>query len=135
MDAPGFAGRAHELATEAPGARPRLAEGVGAARYEAATGRRLERPDPVDPSHDFRDPEFGVRIDLKGPVPPLGGPVPDERLGGLIAKIVREADLSSGSDMVLVDTLGLTEAQRGRVRAAVETRVRSGKSVVFMRDN
>lgn len=91
MDASGFADRARELATEAPGARPRLAEGVGAARYEAATGRRLERPQPADPSYDFRDAVLGLRIDLKGPVPPLGGPVPDERLEGLIAKIVREA--------------------------------------------
>lgn len=134
MDASSFGERAAELAVEAPFQRPRVLEGIGAARYEAATGRRLERPTPVDPSYDFRDVELDARIDLKGPLPPRGGPVPDDRVAGLIEAVVWESNVSSGCDMVLVDTLGLTEAQRGRVRAAVAQRVRSSKTIAFLED-
>lgn len=136
-EAPGLEARARELAFEDSLLRQRPGEGIAAATYEAVTGRRLARPDPADPAYDydFLD-EAGrrVRVDVKGPVPLLGGPVPDARLEGLIRKIIREADFSSGSDMVLVDALGLSEAQHARVRVAVEAAVRSSKIIVFMRD-
>lgn len=134
MDAPGFAERAAALAVEPPFARPRPMEGLGAARYEAATGRRLDRPDPADPSYDFFDAEAGLRIDLKGPLPPRGGPVPEDRVAGLTLAIVRESNLSTGCDTVLIDMLGLSVEQRDRLRASVTARVRTDKTVAFLED-
>lgn len=134
MDAPGFAERASALAVEPPFTRPRPMEGLGAARYEAATGRRLDRPEPADPSYDFFDAEAGMRIDLKGPLPPRGGPVPDDRVAGLVLAIVRESNLSTGCDMVLIDMLGLSAEQRNRLRASVTARVRTDKTIAFLED-
>ena len=86
----------------------------------------------MDPSHDFRDAELGARIDLKGPLPPPGGPTPDDRVAGLIEAIMREANLSMGCDMVVIDMLGLDGARRDRVCATVDACVRSDKTIAFL---
>lgn len=134
MDAPGFAERAAALAVEPPFTRLRPMEGLGAARYEAATGRRLDRPEPADPSYDFFDAAAGLRIDLKGPLPPRSGPVPDDRVAGLTLAIVRESNLSTGCDTVLIDMLGLSAEQRDRLRTSVTARVRTDKMIAFLED-
>ena len=134
MDVPGFAERAAALAVEPPFTRPRPMEGLGAARYESATGRRLDRPEPADPSYDFLDAKTGMRIDLKGPLPPRGGPVADDRVAGLIEAIVRESNLSTGCDTVLIDMLGLSAEQRDRLRGSVTARVRTDKTIAFLED-
>lgn len=58
-----FGRRSIELATENGVQRPR--EGRAGARYEAATGTVLTRPDPADPAYDFFDESNRERNDTK----------------------------------------------------------------------
>jgi len=126
-----FDERSIELANENGVIRPR--EGRAGARYEAATGKTLARPDPADPSYDFLDTSNGDRIEVKGPIPALDGVIPEERLEGLIEATVREANLQSGADRVVVDAEGLSVSQLDRLRRELENRIFSDIRVDIMR--
>ncbi len=116
-----FDGRAIDLANENGVLRPR--EGRAGARYEAATGTTLARPDPADPAYDFIDTSNGERIEVKGPIPGVNGVVPEERLDGLIEATIDEANLQTGADRIVVDAEGLSATQIDRLRRELENRV------------
>jgi len=127
----GFDDRSVELANENGVQRPR--EGRAGARYEAARGTTLARPDPADPAHDFIDTANGERIEVKGPVPGVNGVVPEERLDGLIEATVDEANLQTGADRIIVDAEGLSLTQVDRLRQELENRISSDTPVDIMR--
>lgn len=128
----GFADRARALAPEPGVLVIRPGEGRGAARYELATGHRLSRPHPADRAFDFLDADDGRRIALKGPVPQIGE-VTDASVDGLARSTVREARLPRGGDVVVVDALGLSDAQVARLGAAIALGVLDGKPVEILR--
>lgn len=126
-----FDGRSIELANENGVQRPR--EGRAGAKYEAATGTTLARPDPADPAYDFIDTSNGERIELKGPIPGVNGVVPEKRLDGLIEATIDEANLQTGADRIVVDAEGLSATQVDRLRRELENRVSSDIPVDIMR--
>ncbi|WP_415401735.1 phage minor head protein [Tateyamaria sp. SN3-11] len=126
-----FGRRSIELASENGVQRPR--EGRAGARYEAATGTVLTRPDPADPAYDFFDESNRERIEVKGPVPGVDGAVPEERLDGLIEATIEEANFQSGADRIVVDAEGLSATQVDRLRQELENRVSSDIPVDIMR--
>lgn len=126
-----YGSRAIELANENGVQRPR--EGRAGARYEAATGTTLARPNPADPAYDFIDTTNGERIEVKGPIPAVDGAVPEERLDGLIEATVDEANLQTGADRIVVDAEGLSPAQVERLRQELENRISSDIPVDIMR--
>ena len=132
MAALGFADRARALAPEPGVLVIRPGEGRGAARYELATGHRLSRPSPADRSFDFRDVDDGRRIALQGPVPQIGA-VTDALVDGLARAAVREARLPGGADVVVVDALGLSDAQVARLGAGIALGALGGKPVEILR--
>ena len=114
-DRPCFAEWAQELAKE--GERRNIGEGEAAARDEAATGATLARPNPSDSSHDFVDQATGERVEVKGTLPEVNGTISDERVEGLIAATLKEANPQTGADQVVVDVSGLSDAQVDRISA------------------
>jgi hypothetical protein len=99
-----------ELSNDPSGQK--INEGIGGVRIEQATGERLWRS--ADPAFDFGSKRFG-RIDIKGPLreASTGAPIPltDAMVVGMGKSAIKEANLSTGSDVVVVDTLGLSDAQ------------------------
>lgn len=93
----------------------------------------MARPDPPDPAYDFVDTSNGDRIEVNGPVPAVGGAVPEERLNGLIEATVDEANLQSGADRIVVDAEGLSPTQVDRLRRELENRISSDIPVDIMR--
>jgi hypothetical protein len=99
-----------------------LAEGQGGARYEQATGRRIERS--TEDGADFIDPEVGP-VSLKGPlVNKKTGEtlnITDNMVDGLAKSVVKDVRTNTFTNRVVVDTKGMTQAQRDRLRAAIES--------------
>lgn len=126
-----FDDRSIELANENGVQQPR--EGRAGARYEAATGTTLARPNPPDPAYDFTNTSNGERIEFKGPVPGVNGAVPEELLDGLIEATVKEANFQSGADRIIVDAEGLSTTQLERLRQELENRISSDMPVDIMR--
>ena len=131
-DTPGFRARVEKLEVEDGRRRPH--EGLGAARFEAAGGSRLARPDPVDPAFDFRLEGRGqgaadARFDFKGPLPMIPGQesVLEGQVTGLIDSVVDEVNLKSGANRIVVDTHGLTYAQIDRVLDELDRRIDSDR--------
>jgi hypothetical protein len=103
------------------GGRPNLNEGLGGARYEMATGRRIERSE--EDGADFIDPEVGP-IQLKGPLvnKKTGQPIriTDRMVDGLAQSVVEDIQRNTYSKRVVIDTTGLTPDQRRRLEQKIE---------------
>lgn len=116
-----------------------LAEGQGGARYEQATGRRVERS--TEEGADFIDPEVGP-VSLKGPlVNKKTGEtlnITDNMVDGLARSVVKDVRTNTFTKRVVVDTKGMTQAQRDRLRAAIESELAKNppagppKEIVFL---
>lgn len=130
--APALVERARLLAPEPAMPIVRPAEGLAAARVEAAAMMRLRRPGPSGPACDFLD-EDERRVSVLGPhpgaarlgTPPV--PAPDRWVDGLIAAALAEAR-SGAVDVVALDASGATEMQVARLSAAL-TEMLAGLSV------
>lgn len=116
-------------------ARPDLAEGLGGARYEGATGARLEKPDIE--GVDMVDPERGP-LSLKGPlVSKKTGevlPVNDQMVNGLADSVIKDVKVNSATKGVVVDTLGLSSTQRQVLKDRIFGGLgsQSPKEVIFL---
>jgi len=103
------------------GGRDDLAEGRGAARYEMATGRRIEKSQVQ--GSDIIDPDVGY-VQLKGPFvnKRTGNPIPitDRMVDGLADSVVEEVRLNTLNKRVVVDTEYMTPEQRRRLEQKIE---------------
>jgi len=104
--------RVLELSFDSATGRNRVSQGIGGTRYEQATGRMLELS--ADPAVDFVDPQLGG-ISLKGPLrnAATGEPIPitDAMVEGLGRSVVKDATMATGTDAIVVDTLGMSPTQ------------------------
>lgn len=134
---PEFMRRAQELALEDGVGKTRIYEGIGAARFEEASGRRLVRPQPPNPRVDYIDEELG-RVDLKGPIRRNDGspfPFGDSHVEQLGNKVIEEANRVGDdvSESVIVDTLDMSDAQVDALRRQVTNAVSTDKPIIFLR--
>ena len=111
--------RADEL--QAAGGLPSLEtirplEGLGGARFEAVTGLTLS-PGPRGGA-DFILAN-GRRLELKGPLPLNAGRASDSGVDGLIRAAVMDLEGDFGADEVLIDALGFSPVQLGRLQEAL----------------
>jgi Putative peptidoglycan binding domain len=115
-----------------------LAEGLGGARYEQATGRRLSRSSQE--GADFVDPEVGP-ISLKGPLvnKRTGQPVTinDEMVDGLAKSVIKDVQHNTYTNRVVVDTTGMSPAQRSRLQQTIDSELATNpgprpKEIVFI---
>ena len=97
-----------------------MAEGIGSARYEAASGRPLTQS--TTEGADIFDGTTGVQ--LKGPlVNKKTGEllnINDNMVDGLANSVVHDATLNSASSRLVVDTLGMTSSQRDRLISGIQ---------------
>lgn len=127
-----FRRRSLELARDPDRTGLLVREGVAGARFEIATGRRLERSS--DSAADFIDPKLGP-IDVKGPLRANDGSpieITQERIDGLANAAIEEANFKSGSRAVVVDTLDLSRAQIDSLKKVILERVTSNKPIIFL---
>jgi hypothetical protein len=103
------------------GGRDDASEGLGGARYEMATGRRVVKS--KEQGSDIIDPEIGY-VQLKGPLvnKRTGGPIriTDRMVDGLADSVVEEVRFNTVNKRVVVDTAGLTPEQRRRLEQKIE---------------
>jgi len=113
-------------------------EALAAARYEWATGRELQHS-TVDGA-DFVEVLSGLKIQIKkGPLGVEGKtgvvmPIQDTWVPGFARSIIKDATLKVGaSDVLVVDLMGLTPAQKEFVISEVAARIADfRKPVRFM---
>ncbi|SMF33892.1 Possible hemagglutinin [Alteromonadaceae bacterium Bs31] len=131
-DSLAFRKRSLELATDPGRGQLLIREGIGAARFEQATGRTVTRS--VDPATDFVDPKLGA-FDLKGPLRANDGTPIDitpERIEGLGNSVVWEVNNSTASKAVVVDTLGLTKEQVSILKSQISNGIKNNKPIIFL---
>ena len=125
--------RSLALAPEPSQSKINLAEGIGAARYEQATGRTVTRS--TDPAVDFIDPKIGA-FDLKGPLRKSEDGskiVITSRMRADLAKsIIKEANFSTASKAVVVDTLGLSKSEVQTLKSIVNSGVKTNKPIIYI---
>jgi hypothetical protein len=126
--------RTRELAYDPAIRGERVSEGIGARRLERGTERTVERS--LDPAIDFLGAGLG-NISLKGPLraSATGDPIPitDAMVRGLASAAVRGANQNTGVDVVVVDTLGLTDAQFALLLGTIATAGPTRKPIMFSR--
>ena len=109
-----------------------MREGIGAARFEQATGRTVIRS--TDGATDFIDPKIGP-FDLKGPLRANDGTPIDitpRRIQGLGNSVIKEVNNSTASKAVVVDTLGLTKEQISILKAQVQSGIKNNKPIIYL---
>jgi hypothetical protein len=107
-------------------------EGIGAARYEQATGRTVIRS--TDGATDFIDPKIGP-FDLKGPLRANDGSPIDitpKRIEGLGNSVIKEANNSTASKAVVVDTLGLNKEQISTLKFQIQNGLQTNKPIIYI---
>jgi hypothetical protein len=107
-------------------------EGIGAARFERATGRTVVRS--MDGATDFIDQKLGA-FDLKGPLRANDGSpieITPKRIEGLGNSIIKEANFSTASKAVVVDTLGLTKIQISTLKTQVQIGMKVDKPIIYI---
>lgn len=127
-----FRKRSLELATDPDRGQLLIREGIGAARFEQATGRTVTRS--VDGATDFVDSKLGA-FDLKGPLRANDGTPIDitpKRIEGLGNSVVKEVNNSTASKAVVVDTLGLTKEQVSILKSQISSGVKNNKPIIFL---
>ncbi len=127
-----FRKRTLELARDPDRNQLLIREGIGAARFEQATGRTVVRS--ADGATDFVDSKLGA-FDLKGPIRANDGspiPITPERVNGLAESVIKEANRSTASKAVVVDTLGLSKEQVAALKTQVANEVKSNKPIIFI---
>ncbi len=131
-DSHNFKKRVNELAPEAGVKRTRYNEGIGATRYEMATGRKVTRSQHV--GADYIDPELGP-IDLKGPLLKRDGStfqIKESNISDLIQQIIEKADRSHGSKAIVVDLFGLTKEQIAHIKNKILKGQKGNKPIIYM---
>ena len=102
------------------GGRVDMAEGIGSARYEAASGNTLTQS--TVEGADIFDGTIGVQ--LKGPlVNKRTGAlldINDNMIDGLVHSAVHDATVNTASSRLVIDTLGMTPAQRNRLATDIQ---------------
>ncbi|WP_435635991.1 DUF637 domain-containing protein [Pseudomonas solani] len=124
--------RSLELALDPDRNQMLVREGIGAARFEQATGRTVLRS--TDGATDFIDSKLGA-FDLKGPLRANDGSSIDitpRRIEGLGRSIIKEANSSTASKAVVVDTLGLSKEQISALKAQVQGGLRTNKPIIYI---
>ena len=132
IDTLAFRKRTLELSMDPDRGQSLIREGIGAARFEQATGRTVTRS--TDGATDFIDSKLGA-FDLKGPLRANDGSVIDitpVRLEGLGNSIIKEANNSTASKAVVVDTLGLTREQILTLKNQVSGGLKTKKPIVYI---
>ena len=127
-----FRQRTLELALDPDRGQLLIREGIGAARFEIATGRKVTRSQ--DGATDFIDSKLG-EFDLKGPLRANDGSpieINDARIEGLSNSIIKEANHSTASRAVVVDTLGLTKEQIEHLKNKVALNLTTNKPIVYV---
>jgi filamentous hemagglutinin len=127
-----FRQRTLELGYDAARDQMLVREGVGAARFEAATGRTITRS--VDGAVDFHDPVLGD-FDLKGPLLANDGSkieITSERVLGLANSAIKEANFSTASKAVVIDTLGMSDEQVAMLKSTIAIGIKSNKPIVYI---
>ena len=109
---------------------------MGGTRYENATGRKVSRG--TEDGIDFVDPEVGP-VSLKGPLADkkTGAPltVSDEMVEGFGKSVVKDVKYNTATKRVVVDTRGMTSAQRTKLKQSVSDGLADSgatKEVVFL---
>jgi hypothetical protein len=101
-----------------------LAQGIGGARYEKATGRKLSLPE--EEGADLVDPVIG-RIQLKGPLVDknTGKPVSinDKMVDGIAKSTLRDLRYNVYSEAIVIDTFGMSPAQVDRMKQAINAEI------------
>jgi RHS repeat-associated protein len=113
-----------------------LRQGLGGAHYEQATGRSLSPS--TEAGGDFV--ENGEQVSMKGPlVDKAGKPVPikDEMVDGLANSAVKDVRYNTATKRVIVDTAGMTPAQRSRLMTSIKDQLAADpgmqeKEIVFV---
>ncbi|MEJ2670294.1 MAG: hypothetical protein P8077_08655, partial [Gammaproteobacteria bacterium] len=127
-----FRKRTLELAKDPDRKELLIREGIGAARFEQATGRTIIRS--TDGATDFVDSKLGS-FDLKGPIRANDGSVVDitpKRIEGLGKSVIKEANRSTASKAVVVDTLGLSKEQVSLLKYQVEVGLKTDKPIFYI---
>ncbi|MEO1005008.1 MAG: RHS repeat-associated core domain-containing protein [Cyanobacteria bacterium J06638_38] len=127
-----FRQRSIELGFDASRNQLLVREGIGAARFERATGRTVSRT--VDGAVDFKDSVLG-EFDLKGPIRANDGspiPITDKRVQGLARSVIKEVNRSTASKAVVVDTLGLSPLQISRLKNDITQGVKVNKPIIYI---
>jgi hypothetical protein len=107
-------------------------EGIGAARFEQATGRAVVRSE--DGATDFIDPQLGA-FDLKGPLRANDGSpidITQNRVEGLGNSVIKEANNSTASEAVVVDTLGLSQEQISALKIQIQNGLNTNKPIIYI---
>jgi RHS repeat-associated protein len=101
------------------------AEGMAGVRLEQALGRTISRG--TSAAVDFVDSQLGP-ISLKGPIPAQGS------VEGLANAVIRDAmGGNTATQTVVVDTLGLSEAQISSLKSAVEAGTQgTSKRIIYL---
>ena len=124
--------RSLALAPEPSQAKINMAEGIGAARYEQATGRTVTRS--TDPAVDFIDPKIGA-FDLKGPIRSKTGakiPITPKMRADFAKSVIKEANVSTASKAVVVDTLGLSKSEVQSLKSTINNGVKTKKPIIYL---
>ena len=127
-----FRKRTLELSLDPDRGQMLVREGIGAARFEQATGRTVLRS--TDGATDFIDPKLGP-FDLKGPLRANDGSPIDitpKRVEGLGKSVIKEANNSTASKAVVVDTLGLTKEQISILKIQVQNGLKTKKPIIYV---
>lgn len=98
--------------------RPDIREGIGGARAEAALDTQFRASDVE--GVDFFDGDAAVS--LKGPLLRQTGEaitITDRMVDGLAKSVIKDAKLNTASDVIVVDAMGLSPAQRERLVQAI----------------
>ena len=124
--------RSLALAPEPSQAKINMAEGIGAARYEQATGRTVTRS--TDPAVDFIDPKIGA-FDLKGPIRSKTGakiPITPKMRADFAKSVIKEANISTASKAVVVDTLGLSKSEVQSLKSTINNGIKTKKPIIYL---
>ena len=99
-----------------------FAEGLGAARFEQVTGRRIATS--TVEGADLIDPRLGP-LSLKGPIGinsaiGLRIPITQQMVDGLGRSIIKDVQRNTFTRQVVVDTLRLSPAQKAALRQQLQ---------------
>jgi len=112
-------------------------EGLGGARYEQASGKKL-RPGDTE-GVDFYDPD---PVSLKGPLAnkktgELLPNIDDKKVDGLSKSVVKDVQQNTAAKNVVVDTAGMTPTQKAQLKQKIAEGLANkpglpGKEITFL---
>ncbi|WP_299192788.1 hypothetical protein [uncultured Litoreibacter sp.] len=118
------------------GGKPDMAEGIGSARYEGLQGRQMQN----STTEGFDIVDGDTNVQLKGPlVNKKTGEllsINDQMVEGLADAVIHDATSNVASSRLVVDTLGMTPAQRNslvsRITDGLANTPHLGKEIIIL---